>query len=198
MRKKKTEPAKTAAAKKSKLPLILILIASAIIITLVILTVIYFTGPKKAVKKYVKAGISKNGGKKYFSMILPDYVVDQLKSDEKWEDMIESYNNDLADVRDDYKFRIKDIKKSKELSDDALEGAQLYFMEMAKKYDTEPKKLKIQKAFEFDIKLTKKDRNNKKKTSESTVVCAVKIKGDGWKIAEVSAEYLELLCWKQE
>ena len=130
-------------------------------------------------------------------MILPDYVADQLKSDEKWEDMIESYNTDLADVRDDYKFRIKDIEKSSELSDDALKGAQLYFMEMAKKYDTKPEKLKIKKAFEFKIKLTKKDRNSKKKTSESTVVCAVKIKGDGWKIAEVSAQYLEELCWKQ-
>ncbi|MBR6623708.1 MAG: hypothetical protein IKK91_07440 [Ruminococcus sp.] len=197
MRKKKTAAVQTTVTKKSRLPLILILAASAVIITLVILSVIYFTGPKRAVKKYVRAGISKNGGKNYFSMILPDYVADQLKSDEKWEDMIESYNTDLADVRDDYKFKIKDIEKTSELSDDALKGAQLYFMEMAKKYDTKPEKLKIKKAFEFKIKLTKKDRSSKKKTSESTVVCAVKIKGDGWKIAEVSAQYLEELCWKQ-
>ena len=194
MRKNKT----AAVTKKNRLPLILILAASAVLIVLVILAVIYFTGPKKAVKKYVKAGISKNGGKNYFSMILPDYVVDQLKSDEKWEDMIESYNTDLSEVKNDYKFRIKDIEKSEELSEYALDGAQLYFIEMAKKYDTKPKNLNTHKGFEFEIKMTKKDRNSKKKTTESTVVCAVKIEGEGWKIAEVSSSYLERLSREQK
>lgn len=194
MRKNKT----AAVTKKNRIPLILILAASAVLIVLVILAVIYFTGPKKAVKKYVKAGISKNGGKNYFSMILPDYVVDQLKSDEKWEDMIESYNTDLSEVKNDYKFRIKDIEKSEELSEYALDGAQLYFIEMAKKYDTKPKNLDTHKGFEFEIKMTKKDRNSKKKTTESTVVCAVKIEGEGWKIAEVSSSYLERLSREQK
>ncbi|MBQ8181728.1 MAG: hypothetical protein IJ010_07150 [Ruminococcus sp.] len=194
MRKNKT----AAVTKKNRLPLILILAASAVLIVLVILAVIYFTGPKKAVKKYVKAGISKNGGKNYFSMILPDYVVEQLKSDEKWEDMIESYNTDLSEVKNDYKFRIKDIEKSEELSEYALDGAQLYFIEMAKKYDTKPKNLDTHKGFEFEIKMTKKDRNSKKKTTESTVVCAVKIEGEGWKIAEVSSSYLERLSREQK
>ncbi len=194
MRKNKT----AAVTKKNRLPLILILAASAVLIVLVILAVIYFTGPKKAVKKYVKAGISKNGGKNYFSMILPDYVVAQLKSDEKWEDMIESYNTDLSEVKNDYKFRIKDIEKSEELSEYALDGAQLYFIEMAKKYDTKPKNLDTHKGFEFEIKMTKKDRNSKKKTTESTVVCAVKIEGEGWKIAEVSSSYLERLSREQK
>ena len=160
MRKNKT----AAVTKKNRLPLILILAASAVLIVVVILAVVYFTGPKQAVKKYFKAGISKNGGKNYFSMILPDYVVDQLKSDEKWEDMIESYNTDLSEVKNDYKFRIKDIEKSEELSEYALDGAQLYFIEMAKKYDTKPKNLDTHKGFEFEIKMTKKDRNSKKKT----------------------------------
>lgn len=194
MRKNKT----AAVTKKNRIPLILILAASAVLIVLVILAVVYFTGPKKAVKKYVKAGISKNGGKNYFSMILPDYVVDQLKSDEKWEDMIESYNTDLSEVKNDYKFRIKDIEKSEELSEYALDGAQLYFIEMAKKYDTKPKNLDTHKGFEFEIKMTKKDRNSKKKTTESTVVCAVKIEGEGWKIAEVSSSYLERLSREQK
>lgn len=194
MRKNKT----AAVTKKNRIPLILILAASAVLIVLVILAVIYFTGPKKAVKKYVKAGISKNGGKNYFSMILPDYVVDQLKSDEKWEDMIESYNTDLSEVKNDYKFRIKNIEKSEELSEYALDGAQLYFIEMAKKYDTKPKNLDTHKGFEFEIKMTKKDRNSKKKTTESTVVCAVKIEGEGWKIAEVSSSYLERLSREQK
>lgn len=198
MRKKKTAAAEAAVTKKSRLTLILILAASAVLIVFVILAVIYFTGPKKAVKKYVKAGISKNGGKNYFSMILPDYVVAQLKSDEKWEDMIESYNTDLSEVRDDYKFRIKDIEKSEELSEYALDGAQLYFIEMAKKYDTKPKNLDTHKGFEFEIKMTKKDRNSKKKTTESTIVCAVKIEGEGWKIAEVSSSYLERLSREQK
>ncbi|MBR3760290.1 MAG: hypothetical protein IKK47_04790 [Ruminococcus sp.] len=197
MKKKKSAASETAVTKKNKHPMLIIAAVSVLIIALVILAIIYFIGPKKAVKKYVKAGISKNGGKNYFSMILPDYVVDQLKSDEKWNDMIESYNNDLSDVRDDYKFRIKDIEKKDELSATALDGAQLYFEEMAKKYDTKPKELDIQKGFEFEVKLTKKDRNSKKKTSESTVVCAVKIKSEGWKIAEVPASYLKKLSKEQ-
>lgn len=197
MKKKKSAASETAVTKKNKHPMLIIAAVSVLIIALVILVIIYFTGPKKAVKKYVKAGISKNGGKNYFSMILPDYVVKQLESDEKWDDMIESYNDDLTDVRDDFKFRIKDIEKTDELSATALDGAQLYFEEMAKKYDTEPEELDIQKGFEFEVKLTKKDRNSKKKTSESTIVCAVKIKGDGWKIAEVPASYLKQLSKEQ-
>ncbi len=197
MKKKKSAASETAVTQKNKPPMILIAAVSVLIIALVVLIIMYFIGPKKAVKKYVKAGISKNGGKNYFSMILPDYVVNQLKSDEKWDDMIESYNDDLSDVRDDYKFRIKDIEKTDELSATALDGAQLYFEEMAKKYDTKPKELDIQKGFEFEVKLTKKDRNSKKKTSESTVVCAVKIKGEGWKIAEVPASYLKKLSKEQ-
>lgn len=197
MRKKKSAASETAVTKKNKTTMILLAVVSVLTIALVILVIMYFTGPKKAVKKYVKAGISKNGGKNYFSMILPDYVVKQLESDEKWDDMIESYNDDLTDVRDDFKFRIKDIEKTDELSATALDGAQLYFEEMAKKYDTEPEELDIQKGFEFEVKLTKKDRNSKKKTSESTIVCAVKIKGDGWKIAEVPASYLKQLSKEQ-
>ena len=111
MKKKKSsaDADNEAAARKSRLPMIAVITAAAIIIVLAILIIIYFLGPKKAVKKYVKAGISKNGGKNYFSLILPDYVADQLHSDEKWDGMIERYNIDNADIRDYYKLKIKKI-----------------------------------------------------------------------------------------
>lgn len=194
MKKKKSsaDADNEAAARKSRLPMIAVITAAAIIIVLAILIIIYFLGPKKAVKKYVKAGISKNGGKNYFSLILPDYVADQLRSDEKWDGMIERYNIDNADVRDYYKLKIKKIDKKSKLSDSALDGAQIYFTEIAQKYDTKPKKLNIKKGWEFEIQLTKKEKK-KSKTTESLTVCAVKIKGEGWKIAEVSASDLESL-----
>lgn len=194
MKKKKSsaDADNEAAARKSKLPMIAGTAAAAIIIVLAILIIIYFLGPKKAVKKYVKAGISKNGGKNYFSLILPDYVADQLRSDEKWDGMIERYNIDNADVRDYYKLKIKKIDNKSKLSDSALDGAQIYFTEIAQKYDTKPKKLNIKKGWEFEIQLTKKEKK-KSKTTESLTVCAVKIKGEGWKIAEVSASDLESL-----
>lgn len=181
-----------AAARKSRLPLIAGIALAAVIIVLILLIVIYFLGPKKAVKKYVKAGISKNGGKNYFSLILPDYVADQLRSDEKWDDMIERYNIYNAEVRNDYKLKIKKIDKSSELSGSALDGAQIYFTEIAQKYDTKPEKLNIKKGWEFEIQLTKKEKK-KSKTTESLTVCAVKIKGEGWKIAEATASELENL-----
>lgn len=177
---------------KSRLSLIAGIAAAIMIAALILLAVIYFTGPKRAVKKYVKAGISKNGGKNYFSLILPDYVADQLMSDEKWDDMIERYNIDNTDVRDYYKLKIKEIDKTGKLSGDALDGAQIYFAEMAKKYNTKPKDLTIKKGCEFEIQLTKKEKK-KSKTTESLTVCAVKIKGEGWKIAEISASELEKL-----
>ncbi len=194
MKKKKSsaDADNEAAARKSRLPMIAVITAAAIIIVLAILIIIYFLGPKKAVKKYVKAGISKNGGKNYFSLILPDYVADQLHSDEKWDGMIERYNIDNADIRDYYKLKIKKIDKKSKLSDSALDGAQIYFTEIAQKYDTKPKKLNIKKGWEFEIQLTKKEKK-KSKTTESLTVCAVKIKGEGWKIAEVSASDLESL-----
>lgn len=194
MRKKKSaaDANNESAPRKSRLSLIAGTAAAVVIIVLILLAVFYLLGPKKAVKKYVKAGIGKNGGKKYFSMILPDYVADQLKADEKWDDMIERYNNDNADARDDYKLKIKEINKKGKLSDDALDGAQLYFTEIAKKYDTKPQKLTIKKGWEFEIQLTKKEKK-KSKTTESLTICAVKIKGEGWKIAEVSASDLKNL-----
>lgn len=181
---------------KRKLPLIAGTAAAIVLIVLILLAVFYFLGPKKAVKKYVRAGIGKNGGKKYFSMILPDYVVNQLKSDEKWDDMIERYNDDNADARDDYKLKIKKIDKKNKLSGDALDGAKLYFAEIAKKYDTKPQKLTIKKGWEFKITLNKKVKK-KSKTTETLTVCAVNIKGEGWKIAEVSASELEDLSTSQ-
>ena len=194
MRKKKTSAnAYTESIpQKRKLPLIAGTAAAIVLIVLILLAVFYFLGPKRAVKKYVKAGISKNGGKNYFSLILPDYVADQLMSDEKWDDMIERYNIDNTDVRDYYKLKIKEIDKTGKLSRNALDGAQIYFAEMAKKYNTKPKDLTIKKGCEFEIQLTKKEKK-KSKTTESLTVCAVKIKGEGWKIAEVSASELEKL-----
>lgn len=198
MRKKKSaaDANNESAPRKSKLSLIAGTAAAVVIIVLILLAVFYLLGPKKAVKKYVKAGIGKNGGKKYFSMILPDYVADQLKADEKWDDMIERYNNDNADARDDYKLKIKEINKKGKLSDDALDGAQLYFTEIAKKYDTKPKKLTIKKGWEFEITLNKKEKK-KSTTTETLTICAVKIKGEGWKIAEVSVSELEYLSRSQ-
>ena len=128
----------------------------------------------------------------YFSLILPDYVADQLHSDEKWDGMIERYNIDNADIRDYYKLKIKKIDKKSKLSDSAMDGTQIYFTKIAQKYDTKPKKLNIKKGWEFEIQLTKKEKK-KSKTTESLTVCAVKIKGEGWKIAEVSASDLESL-----
>ncbi len=194
MRKKKSSAdANTESEpRKSRLSLIAGTVAAVVIIVLILLAVFYLLGPKKAVKKYVKAGIGKNGGKKYFSMILPDYIADQLKADEKWDDMIERYNNDNADARDDYKLKIKEINKKGKLSDDALDGAQLYFTEIAKKYDTNPQKLTIKKGWEFEITLNKKEKK-KSTTTETLTICAVKIKGEGWKIAEVSASDLKNL-----
>lgn len=198
MRKKKSaaDANNESAPRKSRLSLIAGTAAAVVIIVLILLAVFYLLGPKKAVKKYVKAGIGKNGGKKYFSMILPDYVADQLKADEKWDDMIERYNNDNADARDDYKLKIKEINKKGKLSDDALDGAQLYFTEIAKKYDTKPKKLTIKKGWEFEITLNKKEKK-KSTTTETLTICAVKIKGEGWKIAEVSVSELEYLSRSQ-
>lgn len=198
MRKKKSaaDANNESAPRKSKLSLIAGTAAAVVIIVLILLAVFYLLGPKKAVKKYVKAGIGKNGGKKYFSMILPDYVADQLKADEKWDDMIERYNNDNADARDDYKLKIKEINKKGKLSDDALDGAQLYFTEIAKKYDTKPKKLTIKKGWEFEITLNKKEKK-KSTTTETLTICAVKIKGEGWKIAEVSVSELKYLSRSQ-
>lgn len=198
-KKKNTDIADgSAAVKKSRIPMILGIIAAVLLVVLIIFIVVYFFSSKRAVKKYVKAGISIKGGKNYFSMILPDYVADQLRSDDKWDDMIDSYNADNADIRDDFKFTIKNITKRIKLSDEALDGAQIYFIEIAKKYDTKPVDLDIIKGREFEIKLTRKDRESKKKTTESLVVCAVKIKGNGWKIVEISASELEKLSREWE
>lgn len=193
MKHKKQSSVDVAEPKKSNIPLILSITGIILLTVLIIFIIIYFLGPKKAVKRYTKSGISAKGGKNYFSMILPDHVIDQLRSDEKWDDMIESYNTDTADFRDTYKYSVKNIEKRKKLSDDELDGAQIYFAELAEKYDAKPVELDIVKGVEFEITLNQKDRETKKKTANSLTVCAIKIKGQGWKIAELSAVELKKL-----
>lgn len=177
---------------RSKLPVIIIISAAAVILTVVIvLLALYFTGPKRAVKRYTGASFSKKGGKTYLSLVLTENIEDQLKEDDKWESNIEAYNDFVSDNTEGLKYKVKKVRKGKKLSDSALSGAENYFRKLSESYNSAHDYLKIKKGYEFTIKYKCKNKKEKTEENHELTICAVKVDKQDWKIIERSAAELE-------
>ncbi|MCM1006720.1 MAG: hypothetical protein NC485_02130 [Ruminococcus flavefaciens] len=170
---------------KNNLPLIIGGIVGLIVLILVLVFVAGHTGAKGAANKYAKAMTKKNGGKTIYSLTLPDDYIKELKDDDKWDDMIDDYKDTMSDRLDEYKIKIKDVKKGKKLKKSALNGAEAYFEKM---YDAD---VTVKKGYEFTIKAQTKDKEDGDKDTNKTKICVVKVKGEGWKVILTSKDNLE-------
>jgi hypothetical protein rflaF_13982 len=170
---------------KNNLPLIIGGVVAILVIILVLVFIAGHTGAKGAANKYAKATTKKNGGKTLYSLQLPDDYIKELKDDDKWDEMLDDHKDSMEERLDEYKVKVKDVKKGKKLKKVALKGAEAYFEET---YDVE---VDVKKGYEFTIKMQVKDKEDGDKNTEKDKVCVVKVKGEGWKVIPASKDELE-------
>lgn len=173
-----------ASGMKDNLPKIVAGVIALVILIVALVFVFGNTGAKGAAKKFAKSLTKTNGGKNFYSLTLTDDRIKELKDDDEWKDMIEEYNDEIKDARDDdYKLKVKDVKKGKKLNKKALKGAE-YIWEEKGADDPEAKK-----GYEFKIKIQANDDGDKE--TETMQVSVVKFKGEGWKVLRYDADDLK-------
>lgn len=140
------------------------------------------SGPDAAVEALFEAGTSKNGGKKYYTYQYPESYIKELKEDDEWDELIEDFNDNRADVLEDCKITVKDVKKGDKLDDDTLKSAESYF---ESRYDAD---VKITEGYEYKVKI--RYQSDEEKETNVEKVCAVKLKDEGWKVILDDADYI--------
>lgn len=160
----------------------------AVIITVIVI-VYNFTGSRGAARKYAKNVFSRSGGKTYYSMTLPDKLYDSLNGD-KFDDMVDDFNDENKKAAEDYKVKLKKIKKTEKLSKNQLNGAEKAFAQNAAKYDRSFAKASYsaKKGYIYELTYKIKDRQTKKTKKYTKEVAAVKFNGEGWKIIDIDTD----------
>ena len=157
------------------------LIAVALGFILILVFLGSHSGYKNTAKDYFKARYSKHGGKTYYSLVLPEDGIDELKDDDEWKELIEDYNDQVENRMKDWdkKPKFKKISKSKEMKNSELKQAEEYFYRTARACDADVDKddFKAKKGYAVTIKYKNTEGDNDK-----TTIYVVKIKGDGWKV----------------
>lgn len=175
---------------------LLVLIVFLIFFVLGLILGIHMAGPgtKGAVRSYVKAASSKKGGKTFYSLTLPDEAIKALKDKEKYDDKVDDYNDMIEDMIEDLEGKesapkFDKIMREKKLTKSQLRKAEQYFERIAEKYGAENADIKAAKGKEVKFRTKHKDEDGDYKY-EKVTVCVVKVKGEGWKIAPMSADSL--------
>ena len=169
--------------------------AIAALILLLICALCLGGGAKGAVKKYVKSASNKHGGKAMMELTLPKSVIKELKDEDEYEDKVDSYNEMVEDMIDDLEDKetlpkFDKISRKEKLKKSDIRQAENYFEDMCEDYDADDDDIEISQGYEMKVKTKHKDEDGDTK-HESTKLCVVKIKGDGWKIIPMSADGLD-------
>ncbi|MCQ2458838.1 MAG: hypothetical protein MJ081_00555 [Ruminococcus sp.] len=137
------------------------------------------SGYKGTVEKFFESRYSKHGGKNYYSLILPDDTVKQLKKDDKWDSLVKNYNDGIKHRMEDWdkKPKFRKITEKRRLKNSELTKAEQYFCEAAEFCGADTDGYSITKGYSVTYKY--KDTEG---DIEETTIYAVRIKGDGWKI----------------
>ena len=143
-------------------------------------------GANSAVKKYIKSSYQKNGAKTMYSLTLPKRVIKELKADDEYDDMVDSYNEMVEDMYDDLEGKATlpkydKITRKNQLKKSELKMAEQYFEHVCDKYDAEEGGIRVTKGYEVKVKSRYKTKSGE--TAHRTdVICVVKLRGDSWKI----------------
>lgn len=160
-------------------------------IVLVILIVFLgsHTGAKGAANKYAKNFYNKNGFKKVTKVTMLNEAYKEYKDSDDFDDDKDTFKDTIEALKDnDVKVKIKSVKKGKKLGSKELKGAKAYFKSQAKEYKVDDD-IEVKKGYEFKIKAKIKHDGETKTTTEK--ICVVKVKGNGWKVIEQSADALK-------
>lgn len=147
-------------------------------------------GPTGAVKNYIKASSDKRGAKTMYSLTLPKHVIKELKSDGDYKDMVDNYNDMVEDMIDDLEGKetmpkFYKITRKEPLEKSELKMAEKYFEHICDKYDADEDGIRVTKGYEMKVKTRYKDEDGNNEHNK-TVLCVVKLRGDGWKIIPTS------------
>ena len=169
-----------------------LVIACAAVLLIGITTIIVLynnIGSRGAARKFAKNVYSKGGGKTYYSMTLPDKLYDSLNGD-KFDDMVDEFNDENKKADEDYKVKLKKVKKTEKLSGNQLDGAEKAFAANAAKYDRAYAKesYSAKKGFIYELTYKIKDRQTKKTKKYTKEIAVVKFKGEGWKIIDADID----------
>ena len=82
------------------------------------------------------------------------------------------------------------ISRKEKLKNSDIRQAENYFEGLCEDYDADDDDIEISQGFEMKVKTKFKDEDGDTK-HESTKLCVVKIKGDGWKVIPKSADELD-------
>ena len=164
-------------------------------ILILLCTLLFGGGAKGAVKNYIKSASNKKGGKTYYSLTLPKTVINELKDDDEYDELIEDFNDmvedEIDDLEDDATMpKFDKITKQEKLKNSDIKHAEKYFEKMCERYDVDDDDIEITKGYEMKVKTKQKDEDGDTDHDKVTL-CVVKIKGDGWKVIPMSADGLD-------
>ncbi len=170
--------------------------AGAVILLLLIclLCLLFGGGVKSTVKKYVNSASDKKGGKTFYSLSYPDAVIDALKDEDEFDDMVEDFNDNVEDMIDELEDdetapKFDKILRKEKLKNSQIKAAEEYFENLCETFDADDD-IEISKGYEVKVRIEYKDEDGDRKHSTEKI-CVVKIKGDGWKVIPHSADSLD-------
>ncbi|MBR3760766.1 MAG: hypothetical protein IKK47_07245 [Ruminococcus sp.] len=140
---------------------------------------------KAAVETYTEAMYETDAFDDFINVTMPADVLKQYK---KTDNYYEEKNDYKYMLERNENITVSSIKKGDMLSDNELKFAEGYFGEQADYHDIDVVNIEITEAYEYSFKLKNAEYENK--DTYTRVVCAVKVKGDGWKIIPLDAESL--------
>ena len=143
-------------------------------------------GSTSAVKKYIKSSYEKRGAKTMYSLTLPKRVIKELKEDDDYDEMVDSYNDMIEDMIDDLDGKetlpkYDKITRKNQMKKSELKLAEQYFERICDKYDAEEGGMRVTRGYEVKVKSRYKSKSGELE-HRTDIICVVKLKGDGWKI----------------
>jgi hypothetical protein len=143
-------------------------------------------GSTSAVKKYIKSSYEKRGAKTMYSLTLPKRVIKELKEDDDYDEMVDSYNDMVEDMIDDLDGKetlpkYDKITRKNPMKKSELKMAEQYFNRICDKYDAEEGGMRVTKGYEVKVKSRYKSKSGELE-HRTDIICVVKLRGDGWKI----------------
>ncbi len=163
-----------------------------LILVLGFITMLSIGFPNHAAKKFARSLTKEKSGKTYFSMIYPDEFIKNIKdsfyierhpSVTSWDNELSNYKKLKKEEFSNGKLKVKKVEKTSRLSTEAVNAASNYF-----KTKFSVQNYHCTRGYEYSITFDKEGAD------ESPIyrVCLVKLKNDGWKVIEMTAEQLML------
>ncbi|WP_024862094.1 hypothetical protein [Ruminococcus flavefaciens] len=149
-------------------------------------------GAKGTAKKYINNTYSKNGGKTFYSLMLPKAAIKELKDEDEFDDLVDDYNDKIEDLIDDLDGKatvpkFEKITRKEKMKKSEINKAEDYFESICELFDADDDDIKITQGYELKVKTRSKDEDGDVQHDKDTI-CVVKVKGDGWKVIPAPAD----------